>query len=95
MFILDDLLIKLPAKGLMGIFSRIAEMAEAELNDESKIKDELLQLEYLYETDQITEEEYQEKEAALLERISQMEEEQRQNARLAAQDKNPLSSEEE
>lgn len=94
MFILDDLLIKLPAKGLMGIFSRIAEMAEEELNDESKIKDELLQLEYLYETDQITEEEYEEKEAELLERISQMEEEQRNDTRLTTQDKNPFSSEE-
>jgi hypothetical protein len=94
MFILDDLLIKLPAKGLMGIFSRIAEMAEEELNDESKIKDQLLQLEYLYETDQITEEEYEEKEAELLERISQMEEEQRNDPRLTTQDKNPFSSEE-
>ncbi len=94
MFILDDLLIKLPAKSLMGIFNRIAEMAEAELTDESKVKDELLQLEYLYETDQITEEEYQEKEAELLERISQMEEEQRQDNRLTTQDKNPFSSEE-
>lgn len=81
MFILDDLLIKLPAKGLMGIFNKIAEMAEAELNDESKIREELLLLEFLYETDQITEEEYQEKEAALMERLT-LQEEQRDDIRL-------------
>ena len=70
MFILDDLLFKLPAKGFMGIFKKIAEMAEAELTDESKIKEELLLLQTLYETDQISEEEYEKKEAELLERLT-------------------------
>lgn len=70
MFILDDLLIGLPAKGLVGIFKKIAEMAEAELTDESKIQEELLLLETLYETDQISEEEFQKREADLLERLS-------------------------
>ena len=70
MFILDDLLIGLPAKGLMGILKKIAEMAEAELTDESKISEELLLLQTLYETDQISEEEYQKKEAELLERLT-------------------------
>lgn len=74
MFILDDLLFKLPAKGFMGIFKRIAEMAEEELNDASKVREELLQLEFLFETDQITEEEYQEKEAELMERLTVLEE---------------------
>jgi hypothetical protein len=73
MFILDDLL-KLPAKGFMGIFKKIAEMAEAELNDASKVREELLQLEFLYETDQITEEEYGEKEEELMERLTRLEE---------------------
>ena len=70
MFILDDLLIGLPAKGLMGILKKIAEMAEAELTDEGKIKEDLLLLQTLYETDQITEEEYQKREAELLERLA-------------------------
>ena len=70
MFILDDLLIGLPAKGLMGIVKKIAEVAENELTDESKIKEELLLIQTLYETDQITEEEYQIKEAELLERLT-------------------------
>jgi hypothetical protein len=70
MFLLDDLLIGLPAKGLMSIFTKIYEMAQAELTDESKIKEELLQLQTLYELDQISEEEYQEREAELLERLA-------------------------
>ena len=70
MFLLDDLLIRLPAKGLMSILKEISQIAQAEFTDESKIKEELLQVQMLYETDQITEEEYQQKEEALLERLS-------------------------
>lgn len=70
MFILDDLLIGLPAKGLMAIFKEIARIADDELNDVDKIKEELLQVETLFEFDQISEEEYQEREAALLERLN-------------------------
>ena len=70
MFILDDLLVKLPAKGLMNIFEKIHDMAQAELHDESKIKEELLRLQTLYEIDQIAEEEFQKKEAELLERLT-------------------------
>jgi len=70
MFILDDLLIGLPAKGLVNLFEKIYEMAQAELTDEAKIKEELLQSQTLYEIDQITEEEYQKIEAVLLERLT-------------------------
>jgi hypothetical protein len=79
MFILDDLLFKLPARGFIGIFKKIAEMAEDELNDESRIREELLQLEFLFETDQITEEEYEEKEAELMERLNRQEEQREDN----------------
>jgi hypothetical protein len=70
MFILDDLLIRLPAKGLVSLIEKIYEMAESEFTDEAKIKEELLRAQTLYEIDQITEEEYQEIEAALLERLT-------------------------
>ncbi len=70
MFIIDDLLIGLPAKGFVSIFKKIYEMAEAELTDESKIKEELLRLQTMYEIDQISEEEYQKKEVELLERLT-------------------------
>ncbi len=69
MFILDDLLIGLPTKGFLGIFKKIAEMAENEFNDDTKIKEELQRLQTLYETDQITDEEYEQREAELLERL--------------------------
>lgn len=70
MLFIDDLLIGLPAKGLVSIFKKIYDMAQAELTDESKIKEELLLLQTMYEIDQISEEEYQKKEAALLERLT-------------------------
>jgi len=69
-FILDDLLIGLPAKGLVNLFEKIYQMAQAELTDEAKIKEELLRSQTLYEIDQITEEEYQKIEAVLLERLT-------------------------
>jgi hypothetical protein len=68
MFLLDDLL-GLPAKGLLSLFTKIYEMAQTEVTDESKIKEELLQLQTLYEIDEITDEEYQKQEAILLERL--------------------------
>ncbi|MBA2681968.1 MAG: gas vesicle protein GvpG [Ktedonobacteraceae bacterium] len=69
MFFLDDLLIGLPAKGLVSIFEKIYDMAEAEVNDETKIKEELLRLQTLYEIDEISEEEYQKEEEMLLARL--------------------------
>ncbi len=82
MFILDDLLFKLPAKGFIGIFKKIADMAEAELDEEPKIMEKLMQLEFLYETDQITEEEFQEREAELMERLTVLQEEQQDDSML-------------
>lgn len=70
MFIIDDLLIGLPAKGFVGIFKKIYGMAQEELTDESKIKEELLRLQTMYEIDQISEEEYQKREAEVLERLT-------------------------
>jgi hypothetical protein len=70
MFLLDDLLIKLPAKGLASVFNEVYKMAQAELTDESSIKEELLRLQTLYEVDQITDEEYQRKESEILERLA-------------------------
>jgi hypothetical protein len=70
MLMLNGFLLSLPVKGLIGIFKKIAEIAEAELTDESKIREELLQLENLCENGQITEEAYQEREAGLIERLN-------------------------
>jgi hypothetical protein len=70
MFLVDDLLIGLPAKGLMSIFEKIYEMAQAEYTDEAKIKEELLSLQTQFECDQITLEEYEKNEEELLERLT-------------------------
>lgn len=57
MLLIDDLL-ALPFKGFLGIFQKIHEMADRELNDEGYIQEKLLELQLLYEMDEIGEEEY-------------------------------------
>lgn len=69
MLILDDLL-GLSVKGFIGLFKKIHDMAMEELYSEDKIQEELLGVSQLYESGQITKEEYQKKEAALLERLT-------------------------
>ena len=57
MLLVDDLL-ALPFKGLFGIFQKISEMADREFTDEAYIQGKLLELQLLYEMDEIGEEEY-------------------------------------
>ena len=57
MLLVDDLL-ALPFKGLFGIFQKISEMADREFTDEAYIQGQLLELQLLYEMDEIGEEEY-------------------------------------
>ncbi len=63
MLLVDDLL-ALPFKGLFGIFRKISEMAEREFTDEGYIQEKLLELQLLYEMDEIGEEEYAREAAA-------------------------------
>lgn len=78
MFLIDDLLILLPAKGFMAIVKKIHEMAEAESTDESKVKLELLRLQTQYELDQISEEVFLRRETELVERLSAIRERKKQ-----------------
>ena len=80
MFIIDDLLIWLPAKGLMAVFKKIYDLAEAELNDESKLKEELLRFQTMYELDQISEEEYQKHEDEIMARLNEIRERKKQES---------------
>lgn len=57
MLLIDDLL-ALPLQGLVSIFQKIYEMADRELHDESYIQEKLLELQLLFEMDEIGEEEY-------------------------------------
>jgi hypothetical protein len=78
MFLLDDLLIKLPMKGLLSIAKTIDDMAQNELTNVDKIKEDLMHLQMQFETDQISEEEFEQKEAELLERLNLARERQEQ-----------------
>mgnify|MGYP001609634442 CR=1 FL=1 len=78
MLIIDDLLIWLPAKGLMYIFKEIHKRAEAEVNDEGKLKEELLRFQTMYEFDQITEKEYLSREDEIMARLNEIRERKKQ-----------------
>lgn len=69
MLIVDDLLIKLPAKGFFGLFKKIHEMVEDELYDPEKIKEALARLNEAYEAGEIEKEEFGKQEATLLKRL--------------------------
>jgi hypothetical protein len=67
-----------PIKGIVWVAEKIAEQAENELYDADKIRGKLMELELLYDMDQICEEEYLEAEEALLERLKIIRERQRE-----------------
>lgn len=61
MFLIDDFLIWLAEE--------LQEIAEREVTDESKLKEELLNVRTLFETDQISEEELIKREGGILKRL--------------------------
>ena len=61
MFIIDNFLIWLAEE--------LQEIAEREVTDESKLKEELLEVRTLFETDQISEEELIKREGEILKRL--------------------------
>lgn len=61
MFLIDDFLIWLAEE--------LQEIAEREVTDESRLKEELLEVRTLFETDQISEEEYIKREDEILKRL--------------------------
>ena len=68
MFLIDDLLL-LPISGLKFVLAQIQKVADQELNDESVIKEQVLEHELRREMEEISEEEYQEREAELFARL--------------------------
>ncbi|MBU4370214.1 gas vesicle protein GvpG [Patescibacteria group bacterium] len=70
MLIIDDLLL-LPIKGFFGLIKKIHDMAKEELEDTpEKLKRELLDSQMLFETDEISEKEYQKKEDDIMARLN-------------------------
>lgn len=68
MFLVDDILL-FPLYGTAWVIQQIIKRAQEELYDPHKVKRELLELQLLYEADEIGEEEYIAREAELLERL--------------------------
>jgi len=68
MFLIDSILFA-PLKGVVWLGEKLNEMTEKELNDTGRIKEELMALQLQFELDEISEQEYDEKEKELLDRL--------------------------
>jgi hypothetical protein len=74
-FLIDDLLL-MPVTGFKFILSQIQSIADRELNDESVIKSQLLELQMRLELEEISEEDYKEQEADLFARLRAVKQQQ-------------------
>ena len=68
MFLIDDLLLA-PVNGFKFILGQIQKMADQELNDDTAIKEQLLELQMRLELDEISDEEFREREEELFARL--------------------------
>ncbi|HEY2931490.1 MAG TPA: gas vesicle protein GvpG [Acidobacteriota bacterium] len=68
MFLIDDLLLA-PVNGFTFILRQIQKIADQELNDDTVIKEQLLELQMRLELGEISEEEFAEREAELFARL--------------------------
>jgi hypothetical protein len=68
MFLIDSILLA-PLKGVVWMGQKLADMAENELSDKGRIKEELMRLQMQFELDEISEGEYNRKESELLDRL--------------------------
>ena len=74
MFLIDDLLLA-PLKGVIFLAEKINEVIEKETSDEGSIKERLMSLQLKFEMDEISEEEYDEREDELLKLLENIREE--------------------
>lgn len=75
MLLVDDILFS-PVKGILWIFRQVHELAEEELAGEAdRIRESLTELYMQLEAGQITEEEFEQQEAVLLDRLDALDEE--------------------
>jgi hypothetical protein len=68
MFLIDGILLA-PLKGVVWLGEKLSGIAEKELSDTGRIKEELMALQLRFELDQIDEQEYNEREKELLDRL--------------------------
>jgi len=74
MFLIDDLLLA-PLKGVIFIAQKINVVIEKETSDEGSIKERLMSLQLKFEMDEISEEEYDQREDELLKLLGNIREE--------------------
>jgi len=67
-FLIDDVLL-FPVYMTKWISGELQKMAEGERTDEGKVQEELMELQLLYEMEEISEEEYEKKENQLMARL--------------------------
>ncbi|MBI5643520.1 MAG: gas vesicle protein GvpG [Deltaproteobacteria bacterium] len=70
-FIIDDILLA-PVNGVVWLAEKIKQSAEAELLDDSIVRESLLKLQMELELEEITEEEYVKRETGLLNRLEEI-----------------------
>ena len=71
--LIDDILL-MPFKGFTGIFKEIYKIADQELNSKETLQKKLLELQMRLEMGEISEEEYEERETEILDRLEELEE---------------------
>jgi len=59
-----------PIRGVIWLGEKLADVAETDLLDEDRVKGQLLELQMRLEVDEITEDEYAEKEKLLMEELN-------------------------
>jgi hypothetical protein len=74
-FLIDDLLM-MPVTGFKFILAQIQNIADRELNDESVIKSQLLELQMRLELEEISEDDYRVQEAELFSRLRAIKQQQ-------------------
>ena len=91
MLFLDDLLLA-PISGFQFILNTLAKVAEEQYTDDAPVKEQLLELQVLLENGEVTEEEYEEREAAILRQLREIENRKREMAGLPPEEgRGPLS----
>jgi hypothetical protein len=68
MFLIDSILLA-PLKGVVWLGEKLNEIVDKELNDTGRIKEELMRLQLQFELDEIGQQEYDQKEKELLDRL--------------------------
>jgi hypothetical protein len=82
----------LPGAGMKFIFNQIAELADQELDDESVLREDLLLLQVQYEEGDIEDDEYAEREAALMVRLREVKARKRAQAEQVPVDELPAEA---